>query len=113
MQQVSISLIANGRRRPSATLLRTIANILDIKPIHCFSHRVPEAKLLVRTGLGSRTSVNNEIWRAFTQDKDLLACYKVPLKELHILSQVRIIGEVRHPRDFTYILSMIRQALKS
>jgi hypothetical protein len=72
-----------------------------------------EAKLLAGTGLGLRTSLNNETWLAFTHDKDLLARYKVQPNELRILSQVRIFGDVQHPRDLIFILSMIRQALKS
>lgn len=113
MQRGSISLIENGRRLPSATLLHNIADILDIKTESLFLLSRPEAKLLAGTGLGSHTSANNETWLAFTHDKDLLARYKVQPNELRILSKVRIIGKVQHPRDFIYILSVIRQALKS
>jgi transcriptional regulator with XRE-family HTH domain len=109
----SISLIEHGCRRPSASLLHDLADILHIKAEQLFLLSRPESKLLARTCLGSRASANHEIWRAFTHDKDLLARYKVQPNELRVLSKIRIIGELQHPRDFVGILTVIRQTLKA
>jgi putative transcriptional regulator len=113
VERVSISLIENGRKRPSTTLLHNIADLLDIKTESLFLLSRPEAKLHAGARLGSRTSVNKETWLAFTHDKDLLAHYNVRPNELRMLSEVRIFGGVQHPRDFIFILSVIRQTLKS
>jgi len=113
VERVSICLIENGRKRPSTTLLHHIADLLDVKTESLFLLSRPEAKLHAGARLGSRTSVNNETWLAFTHNKDLLARYNVQPNELRILSQVRIFGEVQHPRDFIFILRAIRQTLKS
>jgi transcriptional regulator with XRE-family HTH domain len=108
----SISLIENDRRPPSATLLHNIADILNIKPDRLFLLARPEAKLAMRTCFGSRTA-NDAAWLTFTRDSALLARHNVQSAELRVLSNIRIIGEVHHPRDFIYILTAIRQALQS
>ena len=109
----SISLIENDRRRPSATLLRNIADILNIKPDRLFLLARPEAKLAIRRCFGSRTTANDAAWLTFTRDKALLARHNVQSAELRVLSKIRIIGEVYHPRDFIGILTAIRQTLQS
>jgi putative transcriptional regulator len=110
--RASISLIENGRRRPSTSLLHNIADILHINAERLFLLSPPQPKLLGRTCGASRRRVNNEIWRAFVHDKNLLARYHVQRKELRVLSEIRIIGELQRPRDFIAILTAIRQAVK-
>ncbi len=112
IRQASISLIEHGRRRPSATFLHRFADIFHIdEPLFLLS--LPEAKLTTGACLVSRASAHSAVWRAFTNDNALLARNNVQPNELRVLSKVRIIGEVRHPRDFIYILTAIRQALQS
>jgi len=108
----SISLIETGRRRPSANLLHNLADILHVKAERLFLLSRPQSKLLTRKYLGSCTRTNKAIWRAFTRDNDLLARYHVQPHELRVLSKVRVIGELQHPRDFIVILTVIREALK-
>ena len=107
-----ISLIENDRRRPSASLLHNIADILHIKAERLFLLSRSPSKLPTRKYLGSCTKTNKAIWRAFTHDNDLLARYQVQPNELRVLSKVRIMGELRHPRDFIVILTVIRETLK-
>ena len=106
-----ISLIENGRRRASASLLHNIADILHIKAERLFLLSRPESKLPTGKYLGSCTRTNKAIWRAFTHDNDLLVRYHVQPNELRVLSKVRIIGELRHPRVFIVILTVIRETL--
>jgi len=107
-----ISLIENGRRRPSASLLHNLADILHIKAERLFLLSRPASKFLARKCLGSCTRTNKQIWRAFTRDNDLLERYHVQPHELRVLSKVRVMGELQHPRDFIVILTVIREALK-
>jgi transcriptional regulator with XRE-family HTH domain len=109
----SISLIENDRRRPSATLLHNIADILNIKPDRLFLLARPQAKLDIRKCFGSHTIANDAAWRPFIRDRDLLARHNVQSPELRVLRKIRIIGDVQHPRDFINILTAIRQALQS
>lgn len=113
VRRVSISLIENDRRRPSATLLHNIAHTLNIKPDRLFLLARPEAKLAITKCFWSHTAANDAAWLTFTRDRALLARYNVQSAELRVLSKIRIIGEVQHPRDFIYILTAIRQALQS
>jgi putative transcriptional regulator len=113
MKQPAISLIERGRRRPSATLLHRLADMfhVDTETLFLLSHS--SAKLFAGACRLSHAGAKNAVWRAFTRDNDLLARYNVKSDELRVLSRVRIIGEVRDPRDFICILTTIRQALKA
>jgi putative transcriptional regulator len=113
VQRASISFIENDRRRPSATLLHSIADVLDIEQDRLFLLARPEAKLAIRSCFGSPTIAKDAAWLSFTRDKALLARHDVKSAELCILSKIRIIGEVRHPRDLIYILTAIRRVLQS
>src|SRR5436305_6040878 len=77
VQRVSISFIENDRRRPSATLLHSIADILDIKQDRLFLLARPEAKLAIRSCFGSRIIANDAAWLSFRRDRALLARHNV------------------------------------
>ena len=62
VQRVSISFIENDRRRPSATLLHSIADILDVKQDRLFLLARPEAKLAIRSCFGSRIIAHDAAW---------------------------------------------------
>src|SRR5579872_6284963 len=73
VRRLSISLIENDRRRPSATALHNIADILNVKPDRLFLLAGPEAKLAIGKCFGSRTTANKAAWLSFTRDRALLA----------------------------------------
>jgi transcriptional regulator with XRE-family HTH domain len=111
LRQPTISLIEHDRRHPSATLLRRIANALEIKPQGIFLLSSPGAKIAKGARLPSCEVANRAVWRAFTQDKNLLERYNVQPHELQVLADVRIIGRVHHRREFIKILTAIRHLL--
>ncbi|GEM_PF-193320 len=111
LRQATISLIEHDRRRPSATLLRRIASVLDIRHEPLFLLSSPDAKLVKGSRLASCDIANRAMWRAFIHDRNLLERYKVQPHELQVLADVRVIGRVREPREFVQILLALRRLL--
>ena len=111
LPQVAISLIEHDRRRPSPTLLRRMADILNVRTDRLFLVSPPDAKLIAGARLGSCASANYAAWRAFTNDHTLLARYNVRPNELRVLANIRIIGRVQYSWEFINILTAIRQVL--
>ena len=50
-------------------------------------------------------------WNDFLGDARLRRAYRVTGQEIETLSRVAMMGEVRSPRDFIYVLNVIRLAL--
>ena len=69
--------------------------------------------LLANPRLGSLISEpgGTSAWDAFVKDVKLRKIPNITDQEMETLSQVAKMGEVRAPRDFTFILNTIRQAL--
>ena len=111
LPQAAISLIEHDRRRPSPTLLRRMATILNVRADQLFLLSLPDAKLSAAARLGSCGSANYAAWRAFTNNSTLLARYNVQPKELRVLADIRIIGRLHYPGDFLNILTAIRKVL--
>jgi transcriptional regulator with XRE-family HTH domain len=108
-----ISAIELDRRRPSLPLVRRLADILGLQRETLFLLSHPEAKLLMgRDRRKLERSGKDQAWRDFKADEALLARHNVNPQELRILSHVRRLGKIRHPRDFLHILNTIRQALE-
>jgi hypothetical protein len=70
----------------------------------------PDAKELFNP---PEQSAASSAWDEFREDSGLIGSYGVTEKEMHMLSQVALMGQVRSSRDFIYILNTVRQALLS
>jgi transcriptional regulator with XRE-family HTH domain len=109
-----VSAIELDRRRPSLPLVRRLADVLGLKPETLLLLSHPEAKLLIgESGQHSSQSTGKDrAWRDFKANDSLLLRHNVKPEELKLLSRVRRLGEIRHPRDFLHILNAIRQAIE-
>ena len=52
-------------------------------------------------------------WEEFRRDDKIRRIHNINPKEMNMLSQVALMGQVRSSRDFIYILNTVRQALIS
>jgi transcriptional regulator with XRE-family HTH domain len=108
-----VGYLEGGRRRPSLSLLRRIADVLGLEkePLFLLAH--PEAKALLssRDGAPQRSS-RDQAWRTFAADKHLLRRHQITRRELKVLSQVNMLGRISSPRHFLFILNAIRQAVE-
>jgi transcriptional regulator with XRE-family HTH domain len=106
-----IAYIENGRRRPSLTLLRRLADtlMLDRRELLFLAH--PEAKHLVGSLAGAAPAKRTDnAWRRFASNRRALKRYGVTRAELRLLKQVSLLEHVSSPTHFLFILNSIRQA---
>jgi transcriptional regulator with XRE-family HTH domain len=108
-----IGYLEQGRRRPSLTLLKALADTLGINKERLFLLSHPEARELINSG--ARKGPKNrrrDAWKELLADKAALVRNQVTTKELKVLSQIALLGSVSKPRDYLFILNTIRQAVK-
>src|SRR5260370_28715155 len=77
-----VAYIESGRRKPSLTLIRRIADALGLDRQEMFLLSHPEAKYLVNQSRESAPP--NGAWREFVANHPLLKCYRGTLPALHI-----------------------------
>jgi transcriptional regulator with XRE-family HTH domain len=103
-----IGHIESGKRHPSDEILTRIADVLGFDRRELFFLANPNAKaMLTPQPEASEASA----WEAFRLNVQLHQLHQIKPRELDMLSQVAMMGEVRSSRDFLYILNTIRQSL--
>jgi transcriptional regulator with XRE-family HTH domain len=103
-----IGHIESGKRRPSDEILTRIADVLGFDRRELFFIANPNAKAML-TPKSEASEVS--AWDEFRADQQLHQLHQINRRELDMLSQVAMMGEVRSSRDFIYILNTIRQSL--
>jgi transcriptional regulator with XRE-family HTH domain len=108
-----IAYIENNRRRPSLSLLRRLADALQLNRRELLLLAHPETKyLLGRDDSGSAgPRPRYDAWRGFASNHALLRRHRVTPKELRVLKQMTQLMRVPHPKYILFILNSIRQAL--
>ena len=99
-----------GKRHPSDEVVARLADALGLDRRELFLLANPHAKALFNPPDSEQA---NSAWDVFRTDENLLRLHKVTDKEMNMLSQVALLGDVRSSRDFIYILNTVRQALVS
>jgi len=103
-----IGHIESGKRHPSDAILSRIADVLgfDRRELFFLANPTTRAMLTPRP-----QPPDSSAWNEFRQDQQLHQLHQINPRELDMLSQVAMMGEVRSSRDFIYILNTIRQSL--
>lgn len=102
--------LESGKRHPSDELLTRLADVLGFDRRELFFLANPQAKELLDPPdkKGAQSA-----WDEFRGDEALIRFHGITNKEMNMLSQVALLGQVRSSRDFIYILNTVRQALIS
>ena len=106
-----VAYLENGRRRPSLSLLRRLAEVLGLDKESTFLLAHPEARDLVSHNKVDHARRTENVWRNFLNDRSVIARYHIKPGEMRILKQVNMLGRVSSPRQFLFILNSIRQAV--
>ncbi len=103
-----ITLLESGRRHPSENVISRLAKVLGLDQRELFFCANPSTERLVSQELKSS---QRSVWDEFCKDARLRKIHDITDQEMGALSQVALMGEVRSPRDFVFILNTIRHAL--
>ncbi len=95
-------------RHPSEKIVARLAEVLGLDPRELLFLANPGTKHLI-----SRNHESNgaSSWNAFCREETFRKIHNISEKEMQALSGVSLLGEVRSPRDFLFILNTIRHAL--
>jgi transcriptional regulator with XRE-family HTH domain len=103
-----ITLLESGRRHPSEKVIARLAHALGLDQRELFFCANPSTERLVSE---QHKSNGRSVWDEFREDEHLHRVHDITEQEMRTLSQVALMGEVRSPRDFVFILNTIRHAL--
>ncbi len=103
-----IGHLESGKRHPSDKIVTRLAEALGLGCRELFFLANPRAHAL----LGPETeSAADSAWEDFKKNEQLRRVHNIAGDEMEILSRVALLGEVRSPRDFIYILNTVRHAV--
>ena len=102
--------LESGKRHPSDEIVTRLADALGFERRELFFLANPKAKELFHPPARGKS---NSAWDEFRRDDKLRRILNVSAKDMNMLSQVALMGQVRSARDFIYILNTVRQALIS
>ncbi len=103
-----VGLLETGKRHPSRQVIVKLANILGSDARDLFLSANPKVSSLVYEEPESELT---PAWDAFVKDEKLRNIHNITGQEIEMLSRVAMMGQVRSPRDFIFILQAVRQAL--
>jgi transcriptional regulator with XRE-family HTH domain len=97
--------LESGKRHPSDKLVLRMANVLGFDRRALYFLVNPEVRELLDERAQPSTSSS---WESFRKDAWLRRNHNVTFKEMEMLSQVALLGNVRSSRSLVYILNTIR-----
>jgi transcriptional regulator with XRE-family HTH domain len=103
-----IGHLESGKRHPSDEIVKRLADILGFDRRELFFLANPHAEALLHSQPKSESA---PAWERFKSDENLLHAQAITGQEMEMLERVALMGDVRSPRDFLYILNTVRQAL--
>ena len=109
--KVSVPYIGHleaAKRHPSRKVVVKLAEALELDAGDLFLLANPKVGSLVSE---KQKSDGTSAWDAFVKDAILRKIHNISDPEMEALSRVALMGEVRDPRDFIFILTTIRLAL--
>jgi transcriptional regulator with XRE-family HTH domain len=103
-----IAHLESARRHPSEEVVVQLAEVLMLDARELFFLANPQTRDLISCAAEQDTT---SVWEAFAQNEKLHRTHKITGQELETLSRVALMGEVRSPADFIFILQAIRNVL--
>lgn len=100
--------LESGKRHPSDKIVSRLAEVLGLDRRELFFLANPRAQALLTP---KEEVADNSAWDEFRRSEQMHRIHNISNEEMEMLSRVALMGDVRSPRDFVYILTTIRQAL--
>ena len=100
--------LESGKRHPSDKIVTRLAEVLGLDRREVFFLANPRAQALLSPKAESTPA---SAWEDFRKNEQLRRIHNISSDEMEMLSRVALLGDVRSPRDFIYILTTVRHAV--
>jgi transcriptional regulator with XRE-family HTH domain len=100
--------LESGKRHPSDKIVTRLAEVLGLDRREVFFLANPRAQALLTPEAESTPA---SAWEDFKKNEQIRRIHNISGDEMEMLSRVALLGDVRSPRDFVYILNTVRHAV--
>jgi len=100
--------LESGKRHPSDKIVSRLAEVLGLDRRDLFFLANPRAHALLDPEPETPAS---SAWEDFRKNEQLRRIHNISGEEMEMLGRVALMGDVRSPRDFLYILTTVRHAV--
>ncbi len=100
--------LESGKRHPSDKIVTRLAEVLGLDRRDLFFLANPRAQALLSP---ESESSPESAWEDFKKNEQVRRIHNISNDEMEMLSRVALLGDVRSPRDFIYILHTVRHAV--
>jgi transcriptional regulator with XRE-family HTH domain len=100
--------LESGKRHPSDKIVTRLAEVLGLDRRELFFLANPRAQALLSE---ETESTPESAWEDFKKNEQMRRIHNITGDEMEMLSRVALLGDVRSPRDFIYILNTVRHAV--
>ena len=103
-----IGHLESAKRHPSDKIVTRLAEVLGLDRRELFFLANPRAQAILspEPETGAKSA-----WEDFRKDEQLRRIHNISDDEMEMLSRVAMLGDVRRPSDFIYVLNAVRHAL--
>ncbi len=103
-----IGHLESGKRHPSDKIVTRLAEVLGLGRRELFFLANPRAQAILSP---EPETDSKSAWEDFRKDDQLRRIHNISGDEMEMLSRVALLGDVKSPRDFIYILNTVRHAV--
>lgn len=100
--------LESAKRHPSDEVVTRLAEVLGFDRRELFFLANPHAKALLGPDPETKAA---SAWEIFRKDNQLHRIHNITGDEMEMLSRVALLGVVRSPRDFIFVLNTVRHAV--
>ena len=100
--------LESGKRHPSDKIVNRLSEVLGLDSRELFFLANPRDHALLNPASPDNPT---SAWEQFKGNEQLRRVHNISAEEMDMLSRVALLGEVREPRDFIYILNTVRHAV--
>ncbi|HVA77768.1 MAG TPA: helix-turn-helix transcriptional regulator [Candidatus Binataceae bacterium] len=100
--------LESAKRHPSDKIVTRLAEVLGLDRRELFFLANPRAQALLNPEPQTPAS---SAWDDFRKNEQLRRIHNISAEEMEMLGRVALMGDVRSPRDFLYILTTVRHAV--
>ncbi|MGO9450229.1 MAG: helix-turn-helix domain-containing protein [Candidatus Binataceae bacterium] len=100
--------LESGKRHPSDKIVTRLAEVLGLDRRELFFLANPRAHALLNPAQDNHVV---SAWEQFKGNEQVRRLHSITSEEMEMLSRAALLGEVRSPRDFIYILNTVRHAV--